>query len=110
LGERPFELVKAPQEISSGTMVEYGGKYLALATIEHAFSLFVGTALFVNLFLGGSSNPGFFIIKVIVVFIVEVLINAVFPRFRVDQAIKYLWRWPTLVALAGLILVFIIER
>jgi NADH-quinone oxidoreductase subunit H len=110
LEERPFELVKAPQEISSGPMVEYGGKYLALATIQHAFSLFIGIALFVNLFLGGSSNPGFFIIKVIVVFIVEVLINAVFPRFRVDQAIRYLWRWPTMVALAGLILVFIIER
>jgi NADH-quinone oxidoreductase subunit H len=110
LGERPFELVKAPQEISSGTMVEYGGKYLALATIQHAFSLFVGIALFVDLFLGGASNPAFLFIKMLVVFIVEVLINAVFPRFRIDQAIRYLWRWPSLVALAGLILVFIIER
>jgi NADH-quinone oxidoreductase subunit H len=110
LGERPFELVKAPQEISSGPLAEYGGKYLALATVQHAFSLFVGIALFVNLFLGGSSNPGFFVIKMLVVFIVEILINAVFPRFRIEQAIKYLWRWPTLVALAGLILVYVIER
>ena len=110
LGIRPFELVGAAQEISSGPMVEYGGKYLALATIQHAFSLFVGIALFVDLFLGGARNPGYFVIKMLVVFIVEVLINAVFPRFRVEQAIKYLWRWPTLVALIGLILVFIIER
>jgi NADH-quinone oxidoreductase subunit H len=110
LGERPFELIKAPQEISSGPMVEYGGKYLALATIQHAFSSFISIALFVNLFLGGSSNPGFFIMKVIVVFVVEVLINAVFPRLRIEQAIRYLWRWPALIAFAGLILVYIFKR
>jgi NADH-quinone oxidoreductase subunit H len=110
LGERPFDLVKAPQEISSGPMVEYGGKYLALATIQHAFSLFMGIALFVDLFLGGASNPGFFVIKMLVVFIVEVLISAVFPRMRIEQALMYLWRWPTLVAFAGLLLVVIIER
>ncbi len=110
LGIRPFELVGAAQEISSGPMVEYGGKYLALATIQHAFSLFVGIALFVDLFLGGASNPGYFIIKMLVVFIVELFIHAVFPRFRIEQAVKYLWRWPTLVALVGLVLIFIIER
>jgi NADH-quinone oxidoreductase subunit H len=110
LGIRPFELAGAAQEISTGPMVEYGGKCLALATIQHAFGLFVGIALFVNLFLGGASNPGYFIIKMLVVFIVELFINAVFPRFRVEQAVKYLWRWPTLVALVGLVLVFIIER
>jgi len=110
LGIRPFELVGAAQEISSGPMVEYGGKYLALVTIQHAFSLFVGIALFVDLFLGGARNPGYFIIKMLVVFVVEVLVHAVFPRFRIEQAIKYLWRWPTLVALIGLILVFVIER
>ena len=110
LGERPFELVYAPQEISSGPMVEYGGKFLALATIQHAFTMFIGIALFVNLFLGGAANPGFFIIKMLVVFIVEIVINAVFPRFRVEQAIRYLCKWPALLAFIGLVLVFIIER
>jgi len=45
LGIRPFDVSSAPQEISSGTMAEYGGKYLALATIEHAFVLFISIAL-----------------------------------------------------------------
>jgi len=110
LGKRPFELVGAAQEISSGPMVEFGGKRLALVNIQHAFSMFIGIALFVNLFLGGSSNPGFFIIKMLVVFIVEVLINAVFPRMRIEQAFRYLWRWPTLVSFAGLVLVMIMGR
>ena len=48
LGIRPFDMSSAPQEISSGPMAEYGGKYLALATIEHAFVLFINIALFVK--------------------------------------------------------------
>ena len=109
LGIRPFELVQAPQEISSGPMVEYGGVFLALAQIQHAFSLFIGIALFVNLFLGGASNPAIFFLKMLVVFIVELFINAAFPRLRVEQAVKYLWRWPTLVAFIGLIAILIIR-
>ncbi|MCK4394706.1 NADH-quinone oxidoreductase subunit H, partial [Candidatus Bipolaricaulota bacterium] len=27
------------------------------------------------------------------------------PRFRIDQALRYCWKWPTLIALVGLILV-----
>jgi NADH-quinone oxidoreductase subunit H len=109
LGIRPFELVQAPQEISSGPMVEYGGVFLALAQIQHAFSLFIGIALFVNLFLGGASNPAIFFLKMLVVFIVELLINAAFPRLRVEQAFRYLWKWPTLVAFIGLIAILIIR-
>jgi len=109
LGERPFELIKAPQEIASGPMTEYGGKFLALVTLQHAFHIFVGISLFVNLFLGGASNPGYFFLKMLVVFILLIFVNAVFPRFRIDQAIKYLWKWPTLLAFIGLIIVVIVD-
>lgn len=107
LGLRPFDVVSAPQEISSGPSVEYGGKYLALATIEHAFHIFIAISLFVNLFLGGG-NPFTFFIKMLVVFLVCLFIHAVFPRFRLDQAIRYCWRWPAILALAGLIIAKII--
>ena len=63
LGIRPFELVQAPQEIASGPMVEYGGPFLALATIQHALNIFIGIALFVNLFLGGADNILTFFLK-----------------------------------------------
>jgi NADH-quinone oxidoreductase subunit H len=110
LGIRPFEIIQAPQEISSGPMVEYGGPYLALATIQHAFSLFIGIALFVNLFLGGASNPLFFFLKMLVVFVLGLFINAALPRLRIEQAVKYLWRWPTLLAFIGMIIVLIVRR
>ncbi len=108
LGVRPFELVQANQEISSGPMVEFGGPFLALATLQHAVSEFVGIALFVNLFLGGAQNALFFCLKMMVVLLVGLFINAAFPRLRIEQAIRYLWRWPTLLALAGVIVVMII--
>ena len=107
LGIRPFDIVSAPQEIASGPAVEYGGKYLALTTIQHAFHIFIDIALFVNLFLGGG-NPFTFFVKMLVIFILGLFINAVFPRLRIDQAIKYCWKWPTILALAGLIIARVI--
>jgi NADH-quinone oxidoreductase subunit H len=110
LGVRPFEVVQAPQEISSGPIAEYGGPYLALATIQHALSEFIAISLFVNLLWGGASNVGVFFLKMLVVFVAVVFVNAAFPRLRVEQAVRYLWRWPTLVALVGLILVAVVGR
>jgi NADH-quinone oxidoreductase subunit H len=108
LGVRPFEMIQAPQEISSGPLAEYSGKYLAFATIQHAFNVFIGISLFTNLFLGGAENPGYFFLKMLVVFVIVLLVNAVFPRLRIEQAIRYLWRLPTLLAFVGLIMVLLI--
>ncbi len=124
LGIRPFEMVGAVQEISSGPNVEYGGKYLAFSTIQHGLQEFIGISLFVNLFLGGGDLFGLFsayahtalggilgiivfLAKMLIVFMLGLSVNAVFPRFRIEQAIKYLWTWPTLIAFAGIIIVII---
>lgn len=109
LGLRPFEVVQAAQEISSGPMAEYGGSFLALSTIQHGLSLFVGIALFVNLFLGGATNPLTFFLKMLSVFVLGLFLNAAMPRLRVEQAVKYLWRWPTLLAFTGLIVVVVVS-
>jgi NADH-quinone oxidoreductase subunit H len=109
LGIRPFEIVQAAQEIASGPMVEYGGPFLALATIQHALNIFIGIALFVNLFLGGAGNPLTFFLKMLIVFVLGLIVNGVLPRLRIEQAVKYLWRWPTLIALIGLIIVVVVK-
>ena len=110
LGMRPFEVVQAPQEISSGPLAEFGGRYLALAHIQHALSIFIGTSLFVNLMWGGASNPVVFFLKMLAVLVFGLFVNAAFPRLRVEQAVRYLWRWPTLIAFVGLLLVVVIGR
>jgi NADH-quinone oxidoreductase subunit H len=122
LGVRPFEVVKASQEISSGTIAEFGGKHLAFSTLQQALHMFVGLALFVDIFLGGWTLFGLldplsgtvwavilgiviFLLKILVVLVIEIFINAVYPRYRIEQAMKYLWKWPTLISFIGLIIV-----
>jgi NADH-quinone oxidoreductase subunit H len=107
LGIRPFDMVEAPQEISSGLKVEYSGKFLALYYIEHAFRRFIVIALFVNLFLGGAAEPFTFFLKMLIVFVLGVFINAVFPRFKIEQAIRFNWTWPLILSLAGLIIAYL---
>jgi NADH-quinone oxidoreductase subunit H len=109
LGIRPFDVAGAPQEISSGPAVEYAGRYLGLFHIWQSFSLFIGIALFVDLFLGGASNLLTFFMKMAVVFILLVFIHGVFPRLRTEQAARYLWRWPLAISLMGLILTQIVK-
>jgi NADH-quinone oxidoreductase subunit H len=110
LGIRPFDIAGAPQEVASGPMVELGGKYLALAALQGAFHTYVVVALYVDLFLGGGANFLTFFIKMLVVFVAGLLINAVFPRLRIDQALRYCLKWPSLIALVGLIIVVLTGR
>ena len=110
LGLRPFDVTGAPQEISSGPLAELGGRYLALAQIHNALSMFIGISLFVNVMWGGAANPLVFFLKMLVVFAFGLWVSASFPRLRVDQAIRYLWRWPTLIAFVGLLLIVVIRR
>jgi len=124
LGIRPFEIAGAAQEISSGPKAEYGGKFMAFSTLQHGLQEFIGLSLFVNLFLGGGDLFGLFgmyantflgnllaivvlLIKMLLVFAVGVCINAAFPRFRIEQALNYLWTWPSLFAFAGIVVIMI---
>jgi len=104
LGIRPFDFAAAPQEIASGPVVEFGGKYLAFAALQGGLHTYIVLALFVDLFLGGGANMLTFLAKMLVLFFVGTCINAVLPRLRVEQALKYLWKWPTILAFAGLVI------
>ncbi len=107
LGEKPFDIPIAPHEINSGPMVEYGGKYLGMLQIFASLHLFTELALFVDLFLGGGANIITFSLKMLVVFLLAIFINAIMPRFRMDQAFKFYWKWPAILGLISLIFVFI---
>ena len=95
LGIRPFDLASAPQEIASGPLAEYGGRYLALLALQKAVHLFVVIALFVDLFLGGGVNLATFLLKMLAVFLVVETISAVLPRVKIENAVKFCWKWPT---------------
>ncbi len=107
LGEHPFDIITAPHEVATGPMVEYGGKHLGLLMINHAFHIYLEIALFVDLFLGGGSNLLEFYVKMFVVFFIMIFFDSVFPRFRIDDAVRFYWKWPAIIALVNLVIVLV---
>lgn len=105
IGMKPFDQVDAPQEISSGPSVEYGGVYLGLLKIQKIYLIFIDIALFVALFMGGGLEPLTFFLKMLPIFLIVLLISTVFPRFRIEQAFSFCIKWPTIIALIGLLVV-----
>jgi NADH-quinone oxidoreductase subunit H len=103
MNEKPFEVVMAPAEIATGPMVEMGGKYLGMMFIQHLMNLFVELTIYINLFLGGAKNWFELIVKLFVMFTIVLSVNAVFGRFRTDDAMKFMWKVPFPLAIIGVI-------
>ncbi|MEN3041842.1 MAG: NADH-quinone oxidoreductase subunit H [Fervidobacterium sp.] len=97
LGKEPFEAPIAPAEIASGPMVELSAKYMGLLMLMNTFMEFVEISLFVDFFLGGGTYF-VFLLKYLVVWILAVMISAVLPRFRIEQAVAFYWTVPILLA------------
>ncbi|BEP29944.1 respiratory chain complex I subunit 1 family protein [Helicovermis profundi] len=104
MGEKPFDAMIAPAEIASGPMVELSGKYLGLGFLTHAVSIFVETGLIVNFFFGGGANPIDFVLKQLGVYLVAVIFDNIFPRYKIEQAVKFLWIFPMGLAVVQLLL------
>jgi len=105
MGKKPFDAPIAPSEIASGPVVEHGGKYLAFIMLQHAVSVVVKTALFVDLFLGGGNNIFIFIVKMLIVWLLVTLIGSIFPRFKVEEGVLFYWRWPLIAALLQAVII-----
>ncbi|AHF80255.1 respiratory chain complex I subunit 1 family protein [Thermococcus paralvinellae] len=116
-GKEPFDIMIAPGEISLGPMVEFGGKHMGILQIQHAIALFAETLFFANIFLGGAVVTAFtspilntiaslaiLLVKQIAVLMIAIFVGAIFPRFTIDQAARFYWKWPTILAAAGAIL------
>jgi NADH-quinone oxidoreductase subunit H len=91
LAEKPFDTMIAPSEVASGPMVELSGKFLGLAFLQHSVAIFVETGLVVALFLGGGPGILPFLLKQFLLYMLSISINAIWARYRVEQAMKFLW-------------------
>lgn len=105
LGKQPFEIYVAPAEIATGPMVEMGGKYLGGLFVMQSFQLYTAAVLYVTLFLGGGENWLFFLIKIFAVVAIPMSIAFLFPRYRTEDLVGLLWKWPVMAALIGVALV-----
>ncbi len=107
LGKEPFEIYVAPAEIATGPMVEMSGKYLGTLFVMQCFQLYTVGVLYTSLFLGGGTSWVTFLPKVFGVVFVSVAVTNVFPRYKTDDVLRWMWKWPTGIGLAGLALVMI---
>ena len=89
----PFDVVLAPQEIPIGPPTEYHSSYLALMQTNRAIFPIAKIVVYMNLFFGGASNWPVFFLKVFLIYMVSVLVGVVFPRFRVEQSIRWFLVW-----------------
>ena len=107
LGKEPFEQYVAPAEIATGPMVEMSGKYLGALFTMQAFQLYTVGVLYTTLFLGGGENWPLFLLKVFAVVFISTTVTVLFPRYKIDDATRWLLKWPVSIALVGLLLVML---
>ncbi len=107
----PFDLAEAEQELIGGWHTEYSSMRWALFFMGEYIHLFVGSAFFVTLFLGGwSINPvtgwdlpatgsifmillqfGIVLGKVFLLIFLAMMVRWTLPRFRFDQLMRLAW-------------------
>ncbi len=104
MGSSPFDMVGAPTEVYSGPRAEFGSKYLGILMTQSMIFTFAKLLLWVNIFMGGASNWFELIAKTYALFLFQALWGAVFPRFKVEQAVDILWKVPAVLGVIAAII------
>ncbi len=102
-GYSPFDVFLAPQEIPIGPPTEFHSAYLSLLQTNRALFGATKLVLFMNLFFGGATGWIELMIKTWLIYMVAIVIGVAFPRFRVDQAIRFFFKIPTLIGIMSII-------
>jgi NADH-quinone oxidoreductase subunit H len=103
LEKDPFDVPHSESELVGGLETEYTGAKLAFLHLTRDVQVVFGSALVVELFLGGPYGPVFFgaswfwyslwfVLKLLVVVLISEYITTVFARFRIDQVLSGNWR------------------
>jgi len=89
----PFDVVLAPQEIPIGPPTEYHSSYLALMQTNRVIFPIAKTVIYMNLFFGGAASWPVFFLKIFLIYMFSVFVGVVFPRFRVEQSVRWFLVW-----------------
>jgi NADH-quinone oxidoreductase subunit H len=104
-GYSPFDVFLAPQEIPIGPPTEFHSAYLSFLQANRALFGATKLILFMNLFFGGATGLIELMIKTWAIYMVAIAVGVAFPRFRVDQSIRFFLKVPTLIGIAAIIYV-----
>lgn len=101
----PFDVVLAPQEIPIGPPTEYHSSYLALMQTNRAIFPIAKIVVYMNLFFGGAAAWPVFFFKVFLIYMFSVFVGVVFPRFRVEQSIRWFLIWAVPLGILAVVVV-----
>ncbi len=114
VGTQPFDVAEAETEICEGPLIEYSGAPLAMFKLNTALKMFVMTALFVALFIGGidtgivALNALILVLLCIVLTVLcMTLIHAVTARLKIEHLFQFYWTFVTTLATVSLVLVWL---
>ena len=105
MGRAPFDVVLAPQEIPVGPPTEYQSGFLGVLQLNRAIFPVAKLILFMNLLYGGATNWVELIIKTFVIYMWSVFVGVVFPRFRVDQSVRWFLGVPLILGIIAILLI-----
>lgn len=114
VGMHPFDVAEAETEICEGTLAEYSGPPLAVFRLTHMVKMFIMTALFCVLFLGGITTGIaaldvviFILFCLVLTFLTMSLPHGACARFKVEQVFQFYWTVVAGLAALSLILVWL---
>lgn len=100
----PFDVVLAPQEIPIGPPTEYHSSYLALMQTNRAIFPVAKIVIYMNLFFGGATSWPEFFLKVFCIYLWSAFVGVVFPRFRVEQSIRWFLIWAVPIGVLSILI------
>ena len=108
----PFDVVLAPQEIPIGPPTEYNSTFLAMLMTNRTIFPIAKTMLYVTLFFGGVTLMDswvltfiIFFLKTFLLYMWSVFVGLSFPRFRVEQSIRWFLGVPALLGIISILLI-----
>jgi NADH-quinone oxidoreductase subunit H len=106
----PFDAPEAHTEIAAGALTEYSGRGLAFFRLAKAVELVVGLTLVAAIYLGGVSNPFWFLVKTLALLLTLVGLQALLTRLRIDQTVGLWWRYGTILVLLQWLVLILVNR
>jgi NADH-quinone oxidoreductase subunit H len=109
LERAPFDAPEAETEVVSGALVEYSGKLLAIFKLSIDCELVLIASLVATVFLPLMTGIpmvdfGLYFVKTLAILTFLILMRAVMARLRMDQMVKFCWKYLVPIEIAQIIL------
>ncbi len=113
INRTPFDMPETESELACGFNVEYSSMKFSMFFMAEYCHLFTISAIITTLFLGGwhgpfLPGPVWFFLKSLALMYFFIWERATYPRLRIDQILRFGWKFLMPVALANLVVTAVV--